>query len=300
MNPVARDLSLDGQILFNLLEVCNNWTKLNSEYLSIYVDTFLRTASEFRKPGQWTEFYDSWFSNMDRELEHELRSNQFTNTLTQYMNSMIALRSTYRRLGIPIEYYDILFYSIKKLLMNLYVMFSMKNSGYSTPSEVVYTNGKIILRHYINRLDDTTPKISVLLVYAQINRFNILDISYDRCVVRNLVSKGLDVYVLDWGYSGKQDDDRSLDDYVNILHTVVDLINSKSKKDKLTIVGYCWGGLISLIFTALHNENVQSLVLMASPVDSSKDNSLLASWARAVDADKMIDEFGHMDGQILV
>ena len=82
MNPVARDLSLDGQILFNLLEVCNNWTKLNSEYLSIYFDTFLRTASEFRKPGRWTEFYDSWFSNMDRELEHELRSNQFTNTLT--------------------------------------------------------------------------------------------------------------------------------------------------------------------------------------------------------------------------
>ena len=207
---------------------------------------------------------------MDRELEHELRSNQFTNTLTQYMNSMIALQSNYRRLGVPIEYYDILFYSIKKLLMNLYVMFSMKNSGYSTPSEVVYTNGKIILRHYINRLDDTTPKISVLLVYAQINRFNILDISYDRCVVRNLVSKGLDVYVLDWGYSGKQDDDRSLDDYVNILHTVVDLINSKSKKDKLTIVGYCWGGLISLIFTALHNENVQSLVLMASPVNSRR------------------------------
>ena len=299
MNPVAPDLSLDGQISLNLLEVCINWTKLNSEYLSIYVDTFLKTASEFHKPGRWTEFYDSWFSNMDRELEHELRSNQFTNTLTQFMNSMIALRSTYRRLGVPIEYYDILFYSIKKLLMNLYVMFSMKNSGYSTPSEVVYTNRKIILRHYGNRLDDSTPKISVLLVYAQINRFNILDISYDRSVVRNLVSKGLDVYVLDWGYSGKQDDDRSLDDYVNILHTVVDLINSKSKKDKLTIVGYCWGGLISLIFTALHNENVQSLVLMASPVDSSKDNSLLASWARAVDADKMIDEFGHMDGQIL-
>jgi polyhydroxyalkanoate synthase len=118
-------------------------------------------------------------------------------------------------------------------------------------------------------------------------------------VVRNLVSRGLDVYVLDWGYSRKQDDDRSLDDYVNILHTVVDPINSKSKKDKLTIVGYCWGGLISLIFTALHNENMQGLVLMASPVDSSKDNGLLASWARAVDADKMIDEFGHMDGQIL-
>ena len=68
MNPVARDLSLDGQILFNLLEVCNNSTKLNSEYLSIYVDTFLRTASEFRKPGWWTEFYDSWFSNIGQRI----------------------------------------------------------------------------------------------------------------------------------------------------------------------------------------------------------------------------------------
>ena len=91
---------------------------------------------------------------MDRELEHELGSNQFTSTLTQYMNSTIALRSTYRRLGFPIEYYDILFYSIKKLLMSLYVMFSMQDSGYSTPSEVVYRIGKIIFRHYINSKGD--------------------------------------------------------------------------------------------------------------------------------------------------
>ena len=74
------------------------------------------------------------------------------------------------------------------------------------------------------------------------------------------MSKGLDVYVLDWGYSGRQDDDRSLDDYVKILHTVVDIINSKRKKDKMTIVGYCWGGLISLIFTALHNEQCKVLL----------------------------------------
>jgi polyhydroxyalkanoate synthase len=38
---------------------------------------------------------------------------------------------------------------------------------------------------------------------------------------------------------------------------------------------------------------------MASPVDSGKDSSLLAECAIAVDADTIIDEYGHMDGQIL-
>jgi polyhydroxyalkanoate synthase len=38
---------------------------------------------------------------------------------------------------------------------------------------------------------------------------------------------------------------------------------------------------------------------MAAPVDFSKDNTILAKWAKAVDADKIVDEFGHLDGQIL-
>ena len=38
---------------------------------------------------------------------------------------------------------------------------------------------------------------------------------------------------------------------------------------------------------------------MAAPVDFSKDNTILANWAKAVDADKIVDEFGHLDGQIL-
>lgn len=38
---------------------------------------------------------------------------------------------------------------------------------------------------------------------------------------------------------------------------------------------------------------------MAAPIDFSKDNTTLANWAKAVDADKILDEFGHLDGQIL-
>jgi poly[(R)-3-hydroxyalkanoate] polymerase subunit PhaC len=301
MNLNTQDLFQDKLYSIDFMDVCIDWTRMNLEYMSIYIDTFLTTASDVHKLGRFDRFYDTWLSQMDGKLEHELGSNQFTNTLKHYMNSIIRLRLSCRRMGFPIEYYDVLFYSMKKFLMNFYALFYMRESAYSTPSEVEYRLGKITLRHYNNNSKNnlTNDGPPVLLVYAQINRFNILDISYDRSVVKNLMLNGLDVYVLDWGYSGHQDDNRSLDDYVKILGTVVDKINLKSKGEKLSIIGYCWGGLIALIFTTLHIDAVQGLALMASPVDSSKDNSLLATWARAVDADNMIDEFGHMDGRIL-
>lgn len=41
------------------------------------------------------------------------------------------------------------------------------------------------------------------------------------------------------------------------------------------------------------------LVIMAAPVDFDKDRTMLATWAKKVDSDAVIDEFGHMDGQVL-
>jgi polyhydroxyalkanoate synthase len=38
---------------------------------------------------------------------------------------------------------------------------------------------------------------------------------------------------------------------------------------------------------------------MAVPIDFSKDDTILATWSKAIDVDTMMDEFGHMDGQVL-
>jgi len=38
---------------------------------------------------------------------------------------------------------------------------------------------------------------------------------------------------------------------------------------------------------------------MATPVDFSKDNTILAEWSKALDSDKIVKEFGHIDGQAL-
>lgn len=38
---------------------------------------------------------------------------------------------------------------------------------------------------------------------------------------------------------------------------------------------------------------------MAVPVDTDGDNGILTFWAKALDSDSIVEEFGHMDGQVL-
>ncbi|MDQ4067158.1 MAG: poly-beta-hydroxybutyrate polymerase, partial [Thermoproteota archaeon] len=38
---------------------------------------------------------------------------------------------------------------------------------------------------------------------------------------------------------------------------------------------------------------------MATPVDFNKDETVLGAWSKAIDTNSMMDEFGHMDGQVL-
>ena len=106
-----------------------------------------------------------------------------------------------------------------------------------------------------------------------------MDISQERSVVKRLLSEGLDVYLLDWGYPGWEDSSLSLTDYVNYVRDAIEDIKDKTGKNKVSILGYCWGGIIALIYSALNNQNVRNLILMAAPVDFSKDNTILANWA---------------------
>ena len=120
-----------------------------------------------------------------------------------------------------------------------------------------------------------------------------------RSVVKSLLSKGLDVYLLDWGYPGWEDSSLSLTDYVNYVRDAIQDIKDKTGTNKVSILGYCWGGIIALIYSALNNENVRNLTLMAAPVDFSKDNTILANWARVIDSDQIVDEFRHLYGLVL-
>lgn len=279
-------------LVAKMSEVYMNSIKLISFYNSIYLKGFQDTIEDAEGQTQ-DSFYNRWLKQMDRELDSELRSDNFTSLLARYVDSLVELRSVFRKAGFPVEYLDRMFDSYVHSMM----VFSSITRDYTlTPFDVVHVRGKCRLLHY--RPSEKTGGKPLLIVYAPINRFHIMDLTPEKSVVRELLSKGLDVYLLDWGYPTGDDDNLSLEDYITYVHDAVLLIKEASKSS-VSILGYCWGGIMALIYAALYSGDVKSLALMAAPVDFSKDHSILATWARAIDSDKIIDEFRHMDGQVL-
>ena len=90
-----------------------------------------------------------------------------------------------------------------------------------TPFDIEYTSGNIRLLHYHKESKNKNASPPLLIIYAQINRFHIMDIHPSRSVVKSLLSKGLDVYLLDWGYPSSKDNDVSLNEYVQYVREAV-------------------------------------------------------------------------------
>ena len=67
-----------------------------------------------------------------------------------------------------------------------------------TPHQVVQEIDKTRLLHY-KPLIETKYRTPLLISYALINRYHILDIHPQKSWVKNLLEQGFEVYLLDWG-----------------------------------------------------------------------------------------------------
>jgi len=283
------------EIITDYARLLTSFVRLNFEYSSMYLDA-LKITIEKNESFDQNLFYESLANNLDNTLNKELRTKRFTSILSEYMNSLIDFREKLERYNIQISHYDEALYQIKKLIFQLPSAIDIECSATATPSEVVLKKGKIELLHYFTDKKNTIP---LILVYAPINRFNLMDIKPNRSIVKNLISQGFDVHVIHWGYTGRQDDGLTLDDYENYLDEAISAICQSHRIHKIPIVGYCWGGLLSVVYSALYREKVESLILMATPIDFNKENSILSVWSKDLDLNRIINEFGHLDPLML-
>ncbi len=138
-----------------------------------------------------------------------------------------------------------------------------------TPSRVIYEGGKVRLRHYAPA--EPTHRTPLLLVYSLIKRAFILDLYPGRSVIENLVGQGFDVYLIDWVPPTPADTWRGFDAYVNQdIANAVRAIRIYSGAERVSIIGYCFGALLSLIYAALYDETVKNLVALTIPLDFSQ------------------------------
>jgi polyhydroxyalkanoate synthase subunit PhaC len=168
-----------------------------------------------------------------------------------------------------------------------------------TPKDEVYREDEMVLYHY--RPTVKRPcKVPVMIVYALVNRPYMVDIQEDRSMVRNLLSQGMDVYLIDWGYPDRCERYLTLDDYINgYIDRAVDAIRERHGIEGINLLGICQGGTFSLCYASLHPDKVRNLITMVTPVDFHVRDGLLNVWAQHLDADALVDAYGNVPGELM-
>ena len=171
----------------------------------------------------------------------------------------------------------------------------------TTPYEVVYQEDRVKLKHYYPVLPKSKlMKTPLLVVYALINRETMLDLQPGRSIVQNFLNDGIDLYMIDWGYPTRKDKFLTIDDHVNgYMDNIVDFIRRQHNLPKINLMGICMGGAFSVMYSALHPEKIKNLVTTVTPTNFDTDQGLLHIWMKNVDADRMVETFGNMPGDIM-
>ena len=168
----------------------------------------------------------------------------------------------------------------------------------ATPREVVWTHRKTTLYRYHSA--DRRHAVPILLVFALINRPDIFDLRPGHSFVEYLLGEGFDVFLLDWGVPGEEDDDLGLAEYVcDELHAAVRETLRASGRHQVSLVGWCIGATLAAMYTALHADGpVRNLVVLTMPVDTR--GSTYRRWVdrEAFDIDVMVSNGGVPGGLI--
>ncbi len=165
--------------------------------------------------------------------------------------------------------------------------------------EVELEIDNIKLYHYKQRKRKKCP-IPVLIVYALVNRYYMMDIQKNKSFIQKLLDSGLDVYIIDWGYPTRADRYLTMENYIDeYINSCVDFIRNKYKLEKINLLGVCQGGTFSVIYSALYPEKIKNLITMVTPIDFDTKDGLLNIWAKYIDVDELVDAFGNVSGDFM-
>ena len=153
-------------------------------------------------------------------------------------------------------------------------------------------------------------RIPVLITYALVGRFQMIDLEADRSLVRKLLAGGFDVYFIDWGLPTRAQRSLTIDDYVSgYLDRCVDVVRERSGSAQVNLLGICQGGVFTVCYAALFPDKVRSLALTVTPIDFHGDKKdpqtgagYMNRWCRALsaqDIDDMVDAYGGAPGSMI-
>jgi len=168
-----------------------------------------------------------------------------------------------------------------------------------TRKDVVWKRDKAELWHYRNDSVGATVRYRppVLIVMSLVSRSYVLDLSPGNSFVETLMKAGIDVYLAEWGVADDADSENSLETYTTeYLPRMIRETCRDAGSDDVTILGYCYGGVLSLLMAAAGPDlPIRNFMAMATPTDFSQ-MGLTTDLVRSgrIKPEDMIDDSGNV------
>lgn len=113
---------------------------------------------------------------------------------------------------------------------------------------------------------------AVLVVPSLINRWEVLDLTREKSLLRAMAAAGLRPYLVDWGTPGAEERGFDLSAYVARLDRALAFVARRARR-RVALMGYCMGGTLTVAVTALRPRRIAGLALLAAPWDFHADTA---------------------------
>jgi polyhydroxyalkanoate synthase len=169
-----------------------------------------------------------------------------------------------------------------------------------TPKEIVWHKGRSELWRY--RSDHIRVSPPLLIVYSLFNRSYILDLQPGNSFVEYLLNAGFDVYLLDFGIPDERDAGNTLDDYADeYVPAAVERVRQVSRDERVNMLGYCFGGVLSLLYAAHHlDAPLRSLTALTTPADFQRLGQLGDLLGGGLDIETLLDSDGNVPPDVIL
>jgi len=113
---------------------------------------------------------------------------------------------------------------------------------------------------------------AVLVIPSLINRWEVLDLTAEKSLLRAMAASGLRPYLVDWGTPDAEERRFDLTAYVARLERAAAFVAKRARRAP-AVMGYCMGGTLAVALTARRPRRVARLALLAAPWDFHADKT---------------------------
>lgn len=158
-----------------------------------------------------------------------------------------------------------------------------------TPYDVIHDDGLVSLRHYRPLHEDhivvdgqeipvarQRQRVPLVIVPPLAVNMLIYDLFPQRSLVKYLLARGFDVYLIDWGTPTLRHAHYNLHTYVvELMPDLLARVRAHAGEQDLSLHGWSMGGILTLCYLGLFEDrHIRNLVVLGAPVNSHASGAL--------------------------